>query len=178
LDFNLTGLALPPIIPGQFYSTFPRQSAAIVAFDVYIANPDRHAKNLCADYSSSPARFNLFDHSHALLGSTAGEGPIGEERLSVAENSLGIEAMLGGKGHCLASRLTEDEYFIETLKRIADLPDYLLDDVVESASILGVSPVLANRLLQFLRRRRRRVSHLILGDKEAFSGVRQWRLQA
>jgi hypothetical protein len=176
LNFNLTGLALPPIIPNHFHNTFPRKAGAIVAFDVYIANSDRHAQNLCADYSSSPARYNLFDHSHALLGSTT-DGPTGEERLGLAENRLGIDGLLGGKGHCLTSCIVDDEDFMEMLKRIADLRDYLLEDLIESAGILGVPTRLGHRLLEFLRRRRGKIRHLILENKEAFSNVRQWRLR-
>src|SRR5216684_1697475 len=67
LDFNLTGVSLPPIIPGNFTTTFLSELGAIIVFDIFIANTDRHPGNLSAEYGQSP-KFTLFDHSHSLLG--------------------------------------------------------------------------------------------------------------
>src|SRR5258708_8916443 len=43
LNFNITGVALPPIIAANFAATFPNETAALLAFDILIGNLDRHA---------------------------------------------------------------------------------------------------------------------------------------
>jgi hypothetical protein len=59
LNFNLTGGSLPPVIPTKFYTEFEADTGALIVFDAYVANSDRHAGNLSADYSSHC--FNVFD---------------------------------------------------------------------------------------------------------------------
>jgi hypothetical protein len=97
LSFNLTGNTLPPIIPNDFAVVFGDAIANIVVFDAYICNSDRHTRNLTADYTP-PARFNVFDHSHAVLG---GHNPMGSARLVAMQAALVMDGSIGGNRHCV-----------------------------------------------------------------------------
>lgn len=66
LDFALAGESLPPIIPAKYAQRFPDIAASVLAFDILIANSDRHHHNMAA-YYDPPQRSMVFDHSHALL---------------------------------------------------------------------------------------------------------------
>ena len=165
LNFNLTGDSLPPIIPERFRDTFTECCADVIVFDAYICNGDRHTRNLSADYSP-PARYNLFDHSHALLGS----GNAGIQRLETLKENLGIG------GHCLTAMVTDDRHFDRILKRVEGLEEYFIRDVVESSEEYGLKPEERKRFLEFLLQRQHMVRTLLSGQKSIFTGVTQWSL--
>jgi hypothetical protein len=101
LDFNLTGTSLPPIDVKKCWQVFPDVATGIVLFDIVIANSDRHASNLSADFSGAPPLMNVFDHSHALLGYQAGQGA---KRLQDLRGRLGISAgPVSGGGSALST---------------------------------------------------------------------------
>jgi hypothetical protein len=165
LNFNLTGDTLPPIIPATFRDTFPGKCAEIVVFDSYIANPDRHPGNLSADYAA-PARFNIFDHSHALLGS----GPAGVARLPGLVDDLGIG------GHCLKDVISDDRQFGSMLERVEALEEYFIRDVIGDVSEYGLNQAEGDQLIAFLLARRGRVRGLMSANKASFPGIQQWSL--
>jgi|SRR5665213_1914257 len=169
LDFNLTGASLPPIIPPRFYNEFREHVGALLAFDIYIANSDRHNGNLSADYAGK--QFNVFDHSHVLLSGTA---PQGKERLLRAEASLVVDGSLGGNKHCLLDQIDDDALFIMGLDRIESIPDWVLEDIVSSSSSHGLTQDLSEALIGFLKKRRTEVRGLISGNKTAFTQLKAW----
>jgi hypothetical protein len=168
LGFNLTGVALPPILPDEFAAQYLAQIGGIVAFDTFIANPDRHGGNISATYGNQ-GRFNLFDHSHALLGPNI-DAQDGQIRFRAVENQLGIG------GHCLKDRITDDTTFLEFLNRIESIPDYFVRETVSAASDVGLSVAVTQNLTDFLLARRGRVRQIIAGNKGEFPGIRQWRV--
>ena len=170
LNFNLTGDTLPPVIPTQFASSFGAQCADVVIFDIFICNSDRHRGNLSADYQGS--RFNLFDHSHALLG----WGPGGIDRLNAAENSLTIQGDGWGNRHCLMDHVTNDHDFNKMLERIENLDEYFIREVVQDVAEYGLTTDEVSRLTEFLLGRRTRVRQLVLSNQSAFPGIQQWSL--
>jgi hypothetical protein len=173
LSFALTGNALPPIIPVDFYAAFPEGSAALLAFDVYIANYDRHAANLAAEYGN-PQRFNVFDHSHCLLNGTPPAG--GEARLRQVENALVIDGATGGNRHCLIDRITDDRLFGPILQKIESIPDFFIETAVDMVGGYGISPAERASLTEFLLRRRNSVRQLIATNHAAFPSMAQWSL--
>jgi hypothetical protein len=176
LDFNLTGNTLPPIIPNQFTAQFgPSAIAAIIAFDILIANSDRHAGNLSADYGAAPPRYNVFDHSHCLW-SGAPQHQQGEARLNAAAGLLVVDGAQGGNRHCLAGELTDDRPFSGILDRIGQLPNFFIDETVDAARDYGVSLPEAVAMKAFLRNRRDNIAALIAENKAAFPNVGQWSL--
>jgi hypothetical protein len=172
LSFNLTGNALPPIIPANFAAAFGNAVADILVFDIFICNSDRHAGNLTADYAA-PARFNVFDHSHAVLG---GNPPVGSARLTAMQNALVIDGRVGGNRHCLIDLVTDDRAFDKMLRRIEGLDDYFITELVSDVSDYGLSAQEVTDLTAFLMARRALVRGLISNNKPAFTGIAQWSL--
>lgn len=172
LSFNLTGNSLPPIIPNNFAATFGHAVADILVFDIFICNSDRHAGNLTADYTA-PARFNVFDHSHAVLG---GNPPVGSARLTAMQNALVIDGGIGGNRHCLIDQITDDRPFERMLERIEHLEDYFINELVGDVADYGLSAQEASDLTAFLLGRRTLVRNLIANNKAAFPGITQWSL--
>lgn len=173
LDFNLTGITLPPIIPSMFAAAFAQAVADILVFGAYIANSDRHRGNLAADYSTP--RYNVFDHSHVLFGGTH-HGATGVTRLTGAEACLVIDGSLGGNRHCLINSLTDDRPMRKMIERIEGLDNYFLEDVVSAASDYGLSTSEESSLLSFLSQRRHTLRQLISNNKPSFPGIMTWSL--
>jgi hypothetical protein len=174
LDFNLTGVSLPPIVPDQFEAAFQAYIGAILVFDIFICNSDRHAGNLSADYNN-PQRFNLFDHSHSLLGGHH-HGAIGQARLAAAVNALVVDGRIGGNPHVLRDRIQDDRLFSEYLNRLTSIPDYYIRATVKEAAQLGLSVAEAQALEDFLLARRASVGPLISQNKAAFPRIGNWRV--
>jgi hypothetical protein len=166
LDFNLTGVSLPPIIPGTFTTTFLNELGAILVFDIFIANSDRHPGNLSAEYGQPP-RFNLFDHSHSLLG--GGAAGTGLPCLQGAENSIVI-----GPTHAVISGVNDEALFLPALERVESIPDYFIASVVQEAADYGLSTPERDGLTAFLKNRKTRVRNFISGNKHLFPGITHW----
>ncbi len=175
LDFNLTGESLPPVDPGQCYAALPRECAGVLLFDLLVANGDRHAENLAADYSAKPARLAVFDHSHALFGATAGGGV---ERLAGLRGRLGMSggAFSRGDRHCLLDTLTDDKDFAGWLERIRCIPDFLIDELTEDVGGYGVAPGERQAVREFLRLRRESLPEILQNYRTEFTAIKQWSL--
>jgi hypothetical protein len=167
LNFNLTGVALPPIIPANFITSFHGEIGAILVFDIFIANLDRHPGNLSADYNGNPPSYNLFDHSHCLLGS--GAPGTGVASLTAAANSIVI-----APNHALIGGIQNEALLVQAVERVESIPDYFIPSVVREAAQYGLTPVEENELSTFLQQRRNQLRHLIASNKAAFPGVAQW----
>jgi hypothetical protein len=174
LDFNLTGNSLPPVIPAHFVAQLGEATAAdIVVFDIFVANSDRHAGNLAADYSVLPARYSLFDHSHCLFGGSH-HGTVGAARLGALSGALAITGPPFGNRHCLLDVIANDGLLRRMLERVESIPDYFIDSVAEATSEYGVTSGDAQNLAAFLKTRRTTITQLIQSHKAAFSGISQW----
>jgi hypothetical protein len=198
LNFNLTADDLPPVDPEQCVSVLPDLSTGLILFDIWIANPDRHRKNLSVDLAEKPPHMSIFDHSHALFGNTNGEGA---RRLNDLKDKLVISdgtvvgqnqqaqgvvisppylGILGGTGqnrHCLLDSLKTDDYFSKWYDRISSVPDYLIDDVCGGTVDLDMITALeASTAKAFLIDRRNNVRKLVNSNQSEFSGISQWRL--
>lgn len=70
LEVALPGMVLPDVLPSQLDKIsikYPRETAALLAFDIWIGNRDR-GRNLKASLVTPHLPvFRAFDHSHALL---------------------------------------------------------------------------------------------------------------
>lgn len=166
LDFNLTGVALPPIIPGDFIARFQPDLALIVVFDIFIANSDRHPGNLSADYNPPP-RFNLFDHSHALLG--AGAPNTGIACLQGAQPSIVVNA-----NHAVIAGVNQENLLLAAIERVESIPNYYIEDAVREASGYGLSGAEAQELRDFLVNRKGQLRHLISTNHGLFPAITHW----
>lgn len=74
LRFGQKGERPPPAILEEIVDNEPRMAAGIVAFDCWIANTDRHSKNVA--YSRDPdIPLAIFDHERALAGTERAKLP-------------------------------------------------------------------------------------------------------
>jgi hypothetical protein len=175
LDFNLTGNTLPPVNVTECVKGLPIESTGVLLFDIFIANSDRHGRNLSVDFSSRPPKLNVFDHGHALFGSTAGQGVA---RLTKLKDRLGTSAgsRTAGNRHCLIDQITTDAHFGHWIERIRLIPDYVIEDLCRELPGLGCTRPEADAACEFLKYRRGRMSHIVEGHKSEFTAIPSWRL--
>ncbi len=168
LNFNLTSSSLPPIDPAKTFQLLPFESTGLILFDILIGNGDRHRNNFSVDFSLTPPRMSVFDHSHALFGHQNGKG---SERLN-----NGREDMLIG-GHCLLAFILNDKHFGEWISRINSLPDYLIDQACEATVPLGmITTAEALSAQSFLKHRRQNIKNIVTKNQTAFTAVTSWTL--
>ncbi len=165
LDFNFTGNSLPPIDDEKCIKLLPRESTGVILFDVLIGNPDRHRENISLDDSSQPARLSLFDHSHALLGDTAGEA---------TARLVSIKSTLGISGHCLLGKIQTGDYLQYWVNKITEIPDFFIDDICKEVEGLGANSKELDEVKTFLKNRRDNFIQLLNHHQIEFSGIKQW----
>ncbi len=175
LDFNMTGNVLPPIDPTDCVARLPELSSGILLFDALVANCDRHIENLAMDASTSPPRLNLFDHSHALFG---GQQVPATDRLTHVRNSLALTpgAWTGVTRHCLLHAVQSDAHFGFWLDRIAQLPDFFIENACQAAVNLGITSDEAKTAVDFLRHRRDHMQTIVKDSRSDFRSITQWSL--
>jgi hypothetical protein len=177
LDVSKEGKTLPPIVPPDFVSACPRLAAGAVIFDIWIANSDRHASNVSFDDAFTPPRPSFFDHGHALLG---GDGNGGPHRLAAAESDLGCTGRppMNGNRHVLIDLVSSAADLREWIDRVAELPDFQIDDACQEAHDLGVLPAggSLDAVRNWLQDRKARVAELVSNNQAEFSAITQWDL--
>jgi hypothetical protein len=173
LDFNLEGVQLPPVDPAACVRLLPDLCVGVVLFDVLILNTDRHRGNLSLN-TTGHTRLTVFDHSHALLGNTAGGGV---RRLAEAADRLVVDGVLfGGNPQCLLVALSDDRHFDRWLSRIEAIPEFVIDDLAGVAKELGCSDDEGDSLAKFLKARKSNIRKIIRNNQTAFRGIAQWSL--
>lgn len=173
-NFNLTGSALPPVDPAKCVATLRRLSTGLVLFDALVLNSDRHAKNFAVDALAKPIpAMSIFDHSHALLGSSANAG---SQRLLSLGDRLGITGKppTGGHRHCLLDHLDTDEHFPEWLERISQIPDFFIEDLCEEVLPYGVTPQEVTDAIVTLKSRRLHMRRIVNDNRAEFTVITSW----
>jgi hypothetical protein len=175
LNFNLTGVALPPVDTTKCTKLLPRASTGVLLFDVLIANADRDGRNFSVDFSLKPPTMNIFDHGHAMFGKEAGKGVA---RLQKLQTRLGISAgsQTMGNRHCLLDQIATDNDFGYWLDRIRCIPDFFIEDVCQELGGLGCSDGEVAAAIDFLRYRRTNLQQIIESNQDEFTGIRSWAL--
>ena len=175
LDFNLTGNALPPVDTADCFARLPDLSTGLLLFDALVANCDRHRANFAVDQLATPARMNVFDHSHALFGYAAGQG---RSRLAELRDRLGMSGgtRTGGNRHCLIEVVSTDAHFGKWLDRISALPDFFIEETCKEPVGQGIAEEEANAAIEFLRYRRDHLRDIIDGGRHEFTAIQQWSL--
>ena len=153
LNFLLAGEDLPPADTEALVAAHPTIASAIVLFDIWIVNDDRHASNIAFDVDSN--RIHVFDHSHAFFA----DGP---NRLTAVTNNLGIG------DHCLASRLPSIDGMLEWNERIRQVPEFFIRECVQAASEVGLPADQVEFCSTFLLERRRRLMQLVYDHRTSF----------
>lgn len=166
VTLSFSAVPLPPVDPASVVAAFPTMAAELVVFDILIANPDRHTGNLALMHS--PNRLEVYDHSHALLGTTAGDG---------VARLRGVSADLGIGGHCLAAALTDGDAIARAVDNVRNtIRDLDARRICTEAGLLdiGLSPAEAREVAEILNQRRRELGDLVSRNKAAFPNVHSW----
>ena len=173
LDFNFTGVNLPPVDPGRCAADLPGLSTGLILFDVLVANSDRHRGNLALDTSVTPPRMSIFDHSHALLGSQAGGGA---QRLLDLRDRLGISrgAVTAGNRQCLLDNLNTGVHLQGWVAKIKVIPDFFIDDVCTKVENLGASADEILAVKNFLKYRRTNIATILNSHQAEFTAIGHW----
>ena len=145
--------------PKECIDSLPELCAGIVLFDILIANGDRTVNNLFFNKNFDPPELRLFDHEAALLGATDKQA---EGRLTGS-----LVKDLGIPDHCLAPLVpVQDLTGCRWMKRIADLPDYLIEETCQDAAQYGMTPEETKTVITFLLERRHNLQHLVNEHKD------------
>lgn len=160
----------PPIDPRAAMTDFPTVCHGIIAFDILVANSDRHRGNLAR---LSDRKLVAFDHSHALF-----HGTCDLSRFRTFDNDLGIglpppgasAPLTPGNSHCLATQMTDGDKIQPWLHRIMAIPDWLFDDIKKEIAASGIVPDAALRdgLMEWLVARRSKIHLLYASHQRCF----------
>jgi hypothetical protein len=173
LDFNWDGRNLSPVEPDYCVKALPSLCTGIVAFDVLIANADRHDENVAVDRTDSPKDMRVFDHDGALFGNIAGEGI---NRLNAMEGRLGItgNAPTGGNRHIFIDTVVTNEHFNFWIKRLYEIPEGFIERLCNRAKEFGITQEESSRAERFLASRKREIQGLIVKYRSEFTGIKSW----
>lgn len=156
---------------------FPSESIGTIVFDAYIANSDRHPRNIAHSSAVGNPELRVFDHSHALLGCKAGDGPA---RLRRVTGKLVIDGGCGGHMHCLMNALSTEDFFETWIGAVEAIADDRIDAIVAKATQYGkLSDGTAEVLVDFLKNRRLQIRDIMgkaLQRTDIFTGLAARRL--
>ncbi len=174
LDFG-GGEELPPddVDAKAVVEFMPCEATGITLYDILIANPDRHAKNLHVDVVDLPTRLEIFDHERGLFGHSKKNH--GVARLQHVWDRLGLCKGLGESNfHKLGPLLKSAEHFQRWYDQIYCIPDLFIDRICTEAQVLGFSQSDTGDLATFLKHRKRNISVLVNNNRAFFKSISSW----
>lgn len=151
MNFNLSGEPLPPVRPAEFVQELPELSAGLLLFDIWVLNPDRHAKNV--QFDRFQKRANVFDHSRALM-------PKDFEPRWFAELCRDGTAIDHGT-HFLRDEISDGTHLGKWSKRIAALPEFIIRDAVQGAVGAGLDATDVDFFVGYLIERAGRLPEIV-----------------
>jgi hypothetical protein len=168
LDFNFNRETLPQIIPELCVQHLPYLSAGVLAFDILIANEDRHDENLLVDNVTDPRSMHVFDHDQALLG---GSLEVGVDRLVKLKDRLAItgSATTGGNRHVFLDRIKSSEDLYAWVERLSYIPDWFVAESCDDARSAGIERSLAEQAAEFLVYRKKNLRQIIDAHRGEFA---------
>jgi hypothetical protein len=162
LNFNLAEQSLPPADADEIVRTDPRLAWGIILFDCLIMNPDRHTGNIYHDNSTN--RVQIFDHERAFMQSG---------RTNVTDILNDLNENLGIGGHCLAQKITDIDGQEMWLERISKIPDFFIEEVIESATRVGLPKGSKSDCIDFMKNRRSKIETLMQKQANLFPNIRR-----
>lgn len=173
LDYGSKEVAPSDMQPERLCECLPDEAAAIVMFDVLIANWDRHEGNLKVDDRDQPTRVEVFDHDCSLFGSQAGRGC---ERLQSVTGKLGLTFGVAGTRnvHKLARFIRSSVLFEKWVGRIQSIPNAFIESVCEQAGNAGLTAEEVEVGARFLIYRKDDLRDIVAGNKPFFPKVKDW----
>ena len=164
LRFGLRGDKPPPADVADIVRYKPWLAAGVVVFDDWIINMDRHSGNL--GYVSTVG-LSIFDHGHALLGTTA-DG---------AEAHLAAHSTRAHCGGALAPLVSVSKDLYRWASRLNLLDDELVKEVCDTPWRLGsITKAEAKAASSILNERKRALWKHIDDNQRVFASITDWGL--
>lgn len=147
LRFGPRGESPPPAFEDLLARDYPELALRIVAFDSWIANNDRHAKNL--SYSPGTIPLRVFDHERALLGAA------GIKRLEELRNQAILNC-------CLVDFIPDLSHLGKISDEIQWIAKHRLSIVCDEAlEAKAISKDEKDRIVEFLQARAGSITSLV-----------------
>ncbi|MGI9016890.1 MAG: hypothetical protein ACR2HR_07280 [Euzebya sp.] len=160
--FGPGGQRPPPVIPAHMVADHPALSAAVVAFDCWIANDDRHPGNLA--YKRDLVPVAVFDQGHALLGPT-GQGVA---RLIARRDGPHVAG-------CLHPEMDTAVHFGMLAEEIGAIPRRRIEAICRSVQQSGaIDHETTDHVVDFLDHRKSRIMELLYQAAPDFPGITEW----
>ena len=151
----------------------PHLSAGVLAFDILIANEDRHDKNLLVDKVMKPTAMHVYDHDQALIG---GHLDHGAERFEKLKDRLGVTGspVTGGNKQVFLDHVEYSADLYDWVGRIHDIPDWFIVDICKESQRIGLDRETAEGAVEFLRYRRTNLRQIIDNRRKDFPSISDW----
>jgi hypothetical protein len=146
----------------------------VVAFDVWIANGDRHAENLLARPSSDAIESQTFgllvnDHSHTFVWPRESVDVL----VGLIDAPLDCAARRFVRLGFVQNDITDESLVSEALDRIESIPDDALTDIVASVPPGLIGDDERPQYERFLIERRRRLRSIFAGGGQLLPNLRR-----
>ncbi len=165
LRFGPKGASPPPFDPEEFVVDSPSIAAGVIAFDCWIANPDRHQHNLAHVRGEPKIPVTVFDHSHALFGVQAGAA-VQRLREMVCRPSV---------SRILREHITSNTEFGYWAYRIRAGCNELVRDICRTVMHAeGITEEECTGAAEFLVHRNEHILEMIRASKERMANIKQW----
>jgi hypothetical protein len=178
LSFNFGNRDPSPVEADPCVASQPELCAGIVAFDVLIANNDRHDENLAVDRLDSPREIHVFDQDCGLFGINSGKAAFGTARLDALVQRLGITGsdFTDGNRHILLDAIKDTKFFEPWLAKAWQLGIPYLQRICDYVVRLElINEEEAKAAVSFLEYRGRGLAGILNRHRSEFSGVSAWR---
>lgn len=162
----------PPIIASACVRNLSYLCTGVTLFDVLIANEERNTLHVVADDPKDPTWIVAFDHDMSLFGGDPPTRPCGIDRLKELRDELGINTRFNR--HCFIDELNDPDDLTTWVKRISSVPDFLLRDVCNEATRVGLTEAEAGEAYSFLAHRKKTLGIIIKDNLKEFPQVTSW----
>jgi len=151
--------------------------AGILAFDILVANSDRHVGNIKVDDPINPRHIDIFDHDRALFGCIKSEA---NRRLSQLLSRLAVTggSVTGGNRHCFLDVLSASDHLRNWVDRIYTMPKWFIEDVCNNVSGRPVTRKMIETAIRFIDYRRLHLAEIIGNHRQEFRSIADWGLWA
>lgn len=168
MTLSFSPVPLPPVDPKVIVREFPSVSADLVAFDILIGNIDRHTSNLA--YLPTPNRLEVFDHSHALVGTASGNAL---PHLATLVGTMAIDGAHGAR-HCLLDHLSDGAEMVSAIDRVrSTIREVDIKRICDEAGLLelGLTKGEARQAADWLIKRKQTLGDIVAANRASFTGI-------
>jgi hypothetical protein len=149
------GEDLPDGLAKLVWSGNPSMAAGAIAFDAWIANPDRYARNFTYDEESN--ELLLFDHADCLCNR------FGPSYLRTRRRKLGFESV-----NAIANEATSLTQVVPWVAKIQAIPAEAIRSIVQVAQELGLAPQHVEELTTELVFRQKHLMYMLSANRADF----------